>query len=58
MSTTDAALLLLEWIVQIVVCGTLMPLEGAVESWINKKVSTPQLECISTSKTGCYGDMT
>jgi hypothetical protein len=52
MSTTDTAWLLLERIVQIVVCGTLGLLEGAVEPWINKKVSTPQLECKGTSKTG------
>lgn len=27
-----------ERIVEIVVCGTLMALEGAIESWINKEV--------------------
>jgi hypothetical protein len=38
MSTTNAAWLPLEWIVQIVVCGTLMQLEGALKLEIDKKV--------------------
>jgi len=36
--TANAAGMLLEQIVQIVVYGTLMLLEGTVEPWINKKL--------------------
>ena len=43
MSTTNAAWLPLERIVQIVVCGTLMPVEGTLEQEISRKVSAPQL---------------